>query len=139
MKTKLKDYLDYSKYYTRGALWDKIAAVSKKAGAKVIRMVLLLYYAATDPAMPIVDKAKIYGALGYFILPLDLVPDMTPVLGFSDDMAALLWAFKSVASHITPETQHKADRKLGEWFGNDAPDDSRPDKIENRDNEKTIL
>lgn len=77
---------------------------------------LLLYYVATDPNVSYEDKVKIYGALGYFILPVDLIPDLIPVAGYTDDMAALLWALRTVAANITPETKRKAKAKLREWF-----------------------
>ncbi|WP_303633569.1 YkvA family protein [uncultured Muribaculum sp.] len=117
MTKKLNDYLSYRQYFNPADMWDKIAGVAKKAGAKVIYGVLLLYYTATDPATPAADKAKIYGAIGYFILPLDLVPDLMPVVGFSDDLAAITWALKAVWNNITPEIHTKARRKLETWFG----------------------
>ena len=61
------------------------------------------------------DKAKIYGA-GYFILPLDLIPDVIPVIGYTDDLVALVWALRTVYSNITPEIECKAKQKLFEWF-----------------------
>lgn len=117
MAKKLNDYLAYQKYFNPAAMWEKVAAVAKKAGVKVIYAVLLLYYVATDRNTSAADKAKIYGAIGYFILPLDLIPDAMPVVGYTDDMAALLWALKAVWSNVTPDIHRKAKSKLREWFG----------------------
>lgn len=117
MTKKLSNYLDYQKYFDTNALWEKVSAVARKAGVKAIYAVLLLFYSATDSTVSSTDKAKIYGALGYFILPLDLIPDPTPIMGFSDDMAALMWALKAVWDNITPEIHAKARAKLTEWFG----------------------
>ena len=90
---------------------------AKKVGAKAAYTALLLYYASTDKNVPLSDKARIIGALGYFILPLDVLPDLTPILGYSDDIAALLWALKTVWKNITPEIKDKARKKLSEWYG----------------------
>lgn len=118
MAKRLEDYLNYQKYFNPTDLWNKIAYVARKAGVKVVYAVLLLYYVATDPKTSTADKAKIYGALGYFILPMDLMPDMMPMLGYSDDLAALVWALKAVWNNITPDIHAKAREQLGKWFKN---------------------
>ena len=63
------------------------------------------------------DRAKIIGALGYFILPIDLIPDFIPVAGYTDDLAALVWGIYCVIKSITPEVKGQAAAKLHEWFG----------------------
>lgn len=85
--------------------------MAQKAGVKVVYAVLLLYYVAIDENVSAGDKAKIYGALGYFILPIDFIPDITPGVGYTDDMAALLWALKAVWDNITPDIERKAKAK----------------------------
>lgn len=107
----------YEKHYSDEGLADKIAKVAKKAGIKVIYAALLLYYVLKDPLTPKGDKTKIFGALGYFILPFDIIPDAIPVFGFADDLAALTWALYAVSKNITPETKALAKNKLREWFG----------------------
>ena len=116
MKT-LVDYSSYKNNYSESGLWNKIKKVAQKAGVKVVYTVLILYYVATDKNVSAADKAKIYGALGYFILPIDLIPDITPGVGYTDDMAALVWALHAVWSNVTPEIEAKAKNKLKEWFG----------------------
>ena len=117
MAKQLSDYLAYQQYFNPAKMWEKIAEVAKKAGVKVIYGVLLLYYVAADPKTSRADKAKIYGAIGYFILPLDLVPDAIPMVGYTDDLAAIIWALKAVWDNITPGIHSKARKKLTEWFG----------------------
>lgn len=114
---QITNYSAYSKNYSETELWNKVKKVAQQAGVKIIYAVLLLYYVATDKNVSMADKAKIYGALGYFILPLDLIPDTIPMVGYTDDFTALIWALRAVWSNITPEIEVKAKAKLKEWFG----------------------
>jgi uncharacterized membrane protein YkvA (DUF1232 family) len=113
----LESYDGYKKYYSNDGLWDKIAKVAKAAGVKVVYAALLLYYASMSPNISMADKAKIFGALGYFILPIDLIPDAIPVAGYTDDLAALVWALKTIWNNITPDIQEQAYERLTSWFG----------------------
>ncbi len=78
---------------------------------------LAAYYCAFDRDTPVQVKAALIGALAYFILPMDAIPDMLPVLGFTDDAAVLATALKLVASHIRPEHRDAAREKLNEFVG----------------------
>jgi len=69
---------------------------------------LTAYYCAFDRGTPFKVKAALVGALAYFVLPYDLVPDMLPVLGFADDAAVLAAAIRMVAGHIRPEHRDAA-------------------------------
>ena len=62
------------------------------------------------------DRLMVIAALGYFILPLDLIPDALPG-GFADDTAALIFVLKQVWNNLTPATKQKAHDSLLEWFG----------------------
>ena len=110
------DITTYQNEYSESKLLSKLQKVAKKAGVKVVYAVLLCYYVVTDKQVPFEAKAKIIGALGYFILPLDLIPDAVPLAGYTDDLTALYWALKSVYENITPEIDAKARKKLSEWF-----------------------
>ena len=74
---KINDYSSYGCYFSNSGLWNKVKSVAQKAGVKVVYAVLLLYYVTIDENVSAGDKAKIYGALGYFILPIDFIPDIT--------------------------------------------------------------
>lgn len=104
-------------HYSDDGLWDKLKNVARKAGIKVVWLVLVLYYTATASTTPMSKKSIIYGTLGYFILPIDLIPDVVPVAGYSDDLTALVACVTAVASCITPEVKRQAERKLHDWFG----------------------
>lgn len=112
-----KDIEKYWKHYDEDKLLTKMKKVARKAGIKVIYLVLVLYYVLASDNVSSSDKGKIWGALGYFILPVDLIPDFIPVAGYSDDLAALLWAFYAIGKNITPEIKSAAEKKLREWFG----------------------
>ncbi len=109
---------EYSKYYSESSLWKKIRKFSKDAGAKVIYAVLLLYYAMLDESVSVKSKVLIVASLGYFILPTDAIFDLTPIIGFSDDLGVLIFAINQVSSMITPEVEENAKRKMSEWFQN---------------------
>lgn len=66
------------------------------------------YYAAFDRATPLKAKGILIGALAYFVLPVDTIPDVVLGLGFTDDMAVLLAAFNVVRSHVTEEHRRRA-------------------------------
>ena len=107
---------NYQENYSESKLQRKLTSVARWAGAKVVYAVLLLYYVLRNPNVSMADKSKIYGALGYFILPTDLILDFIPLAGYSDDMAAIMWAIHTVRRNITPEIKSQAKEKLGEWF-----------------------
>lgn len=106
----------YSKYYSEESLWEKIKNFSKAAGAKVVYAVLLLYYAMIDSKVSLKTKIFIAAALGYFILPTDAIFDLTPIIGYSDDLGVLLFALKQISSAITTEVKENARKKIAEWF-----------------------
>ena len=112
------DLSKYEKDFSFDSLMSKIKETAKKAGLKAIYMALLLYYALDSPTISTVDKAIIYGALGYFICPIDIVPDILPFIGLTDDIAVLAWAFSRVKSNVNDMTREKAKTKLKIWFGN---------------------
>ena len=112
------DYGKYEKHYDENDFWAKIKKFAAKAGGRVIYSALKLYYAMQSPQTPKWAKGVILGALGYFILPIDLVPDLVPVAGFTDDLAVLTAALATVAINITPEVKAMARQKMQDWFGN---------------------
>jgi uncharacterized membrane protein YkvA (DUF1232 family) len=69
---------------------------------------LAAYYCAFDKETPRHVQASLLGAVAYFILPVDIMPDVLPLLGFTDDAAVLATAIRMVASHITQEHRDAA-------------------------------
>jgi uncharacterized membrane protein YkvA (DUF1232 family) len=124
---KPNDIEKYQENYSENKLLSKLSSAAKWAGAKVIYAVLLLYYVLRSPNISATDKSKIYGALGYFILPTDLVLDFIPMMGYTDDMAALLWALHTVMNNLTPEIKQQAKDKLADLLG--TVDEKKIDEI----------
>ena len=106
----------YRRDYNESDFWNKIKKYGKSAGSKVVYSSLKLYYAAVSKGTPVGIKALIYGALGYFIFPVDIVPDIIPVVGFTDDLVALGTAIASASAYITPAVKKQAKDKLEDWF-----------------------
>ena len=69
------------------------------------------------PATPAWAKGIVYGALGYFILPIDAIPDLAPVIGYTDDLGVLAAAVAAISAYITKDVRAKAEQKMKDWFG----------------------
>lgn len=103
--------------FSENSLWDKLKRFGRIAGSKVVYLVLVLYYALFSRNTPNWAKTVIISALVYFICPVDAIPDTIPIIGFSDDLAALEAAFEAVKVSVTPDVVAKAKAKASEWFG----------------------
>jgi uncharacterized membrane protein YkvA (DUF1232 family) len=84
----------------RRRFWRKLIGVASRI--PFAEDLLAAYYCAFDRATPLQVKATLVGAIAYFVLPFDAIPDVLPVLGFTDDAAVLMTALKLVASSIQP-------------------------------------
>ena len=110
----------YGTYYSDNRFWKKVERVAKKVGATVLLPVFTLYYMLQDDKVSLQHKAYIVGALGYFILPIDLIPDgILPVIGFTDDIAVMTLVLKLVKDSITPESKARANARVSEITGTD--------------------
>ena len=78
------------------------------------RDVVAAFYCATDSKTPARAKGVLLAALGYFVLPIDIIPDFLFVAGFTDDVAVLAAALKMISVHITEEHYVSADRALAD-------------------------
>jgi uncharacterized membrane protein YkvA (DUF1232 family) len=107
--------LERNRARVESSFWPKLRKVA--ARIPFADEVLAAYYCATDPATPARVRAILMAALAYFILPLDLVPDVLLHLGFTDDATVLATAIGLVSRHIKPVHRRKARAKL------DLPED----------------
>src|SRR4051794_10115654 len=95
------DRLAQDRESLRRRFWSKLKRVA--AQLPFAEDLLAAYYCAFDRETPRHVQAALLGAIAYFILPFDFVPDMLPLLGFTDDAAILATAIRTVATHITPD------------------------------------
>ncbi|MDB5501013.1 MAG: hypothetical protein JWR89_915 [Tardiphaga sp.] len=100
------DRLAQDRESVRRQFWRKLKRLAVRL--PFAEDLLAAYYCAFDRQTPRHVQAALLGAIAYFVLPFDFVPDMLPVLGFTDDAAILATALRMVASHITPEHRDAA-------------------------------
>lgn len=111
---------EFAKHFSESGLIDKIKKVAIAAGITIIYPVLILWKLFLSGDVEAEKKAIIIAALGYFILPMDLIPDMAVAaggVGYADDAAALMTALKMTLENITTELTTEAKKDLHEWFG----------------------
>ena len=109
----------YGNSYSEAGLWSKITGNVKKAGANLLYEVLQLFYVAQNPNVPMKIRAAMVAPLGYFISPVDLIPDLAPVVGYTDDAAVIAMAIAFAHAYIDDEIRQKAKDKLVSLFGED--------------------
>jgi len=99
----------------RREFWAKFRRVA--AQLPFAEDLLTAYYCALDRDTPRSVKAALFGALAYFVLPFDFIPDMLPVIGFADDAAVLATAIRMVVGHIKPAHRKAAQDALKRGAG----------------------
>lgn len=107
----------YEKYFSESELWQKIGKFGKSIGATVLYPVFLLFYLLKSGDINLKEKAMIIGTLGYFVLPVDLLPDAIAGMGYTDDIAAITATITALASCITEDIQNEAKEQLRNVFG----------------------
>ena len=115
----------YENSYSEGSFWEKVKNSGKKIGIKPLYIALLLYYSLSKASL--MNKALIIGSLGYFISPIDLIPDYIPFLGLSDDVAFLMFTYYKINSIIDDEIRDNAKKKIKSIFGDDYDKESIED------------
>jgi uncharacterized membrane protein YkvA (DUF1232 family) len=88
----------------------------KRAARQVPFMedVVAAYYCAMDRETPLKARAILFGALAYFVLPFDAIPDMIAIVGFTDDVAVLATAIATLRQYITPLHREAAKKALAD-------------------------
>ena len=114
--TMAYDYNKYTDDFSDGKFWDKIKEVAKKIGLKTTSYALILYYVLQKKEVSFKDKMLITGCLGYFILPIDLIPDFIPIAGYTDDVAGMIFAIKKCMDYVDDEIKQNVSSKLVAWF-----------------------
>lgn len=114
---KNMDMSVYTKDYNEHGMWDKIKKNFKSIGSNLLYKVFQLYYLSKSPTCPLRIKAAIISALGYFVSPIDLIPDLTPIAGYSDDIVAVSIALAMAQTYITDDIRQDAKNSLVQIFG----------------------
>ena len=112
--------VEYEKEYSEKGLKDKVAKYGKVIGAEILYKTLQLWFVLQRDDVPAGTKAIVMGALGYLIAPLDFLPDLTPVLGYSDDMVAIAFALVKVQGYVDEEVKLKAKNMLSKIFSDET-------------------
>ncbi|MGK0365290.1 MAG: uncharacterized membrane protein YkvA (DUF1232 family) [Saprospiraceae bacterium] len=107
----------YAEDFSENSFWAKIKGYARQAGLKTAYSGLLLYYAYRRHDTPSWAKKLILGVLGYFISPLDALPDLTPLIGYTDDLGVLTFGLVTIACYINDEVKGNARQQLNKWFG----------------------
>lgn len=111
-----EEYSKYESSYTEENLQTKLMKYGKKIGVNTTYYILLLYQMIVSNVVSLADKAIIIAALGYFISPLDVIPDIIIGTGFIDDVSVMLIALRQVVKNITPEIKQQAKERLAKMF-----------------------
>ena len=108
---------NYTEKYSEEDFWTKIKNNVANIGISLIYKALQLYYVTQSPKCPMKVKAGIYGALGYLISPFDIIPDFTPIAGYTDDAAAIGVALILAQMYIDDNIRAQAKGKIKDIFG----------------------
>ena len=109
--------IDYEGEYSEDNFWKKVKKVAKKAGLEILQEAFKLFYVLLEKKIPLRAKVIAMAALGYFISPVDAIPDITPVVGYIDDLGVIALAVSQLKKHITAAIEKKAAAKAEEIFG----------------------
>ena len=122
----MTEHNEFEVAYSEKGFWDKLKKYALMAGREVVEKALLLYYAMQEEKAPAWAKATIAGALGYFIVPIDAIADLTPAVGYADDLGVLALALAAVATYINADVREKTADKMRNWFGDSESRDLEP-------------
>ena len=95
--------------------------IASKAGMTAVYSALLLFYSFKGDKAPVWAKRVIIGTLGYLISPIDFIPDMTPIVGYTDDIGILSYALVSISCYIDMDVRINARKQTKEIFGKLIP------------------
>ena len=115
-----KELQKYQQHYNDSSLLDKVTKYGKLIGITALYKAVQLWFVLQKPDVPAGTKAVIMGALGYLIAPLDFLPDLLPVLGYTDDIVAITFALIKVQGYIDEEVERKSKKLLTKIFGEES-------------------
>lgn len=117
MTVKNKINLDrYRRFFSERNFWSIIGRFAQRMGIKTVYSALLMYYAYRRKDTPFWAKNIVIGVLGYLLAPLDFMPDLTPIIGFTDDIGMLSFGLVTIAAYINQDVREQARGRLAKWF-----------------------
>ena len=106
----------YDKYYDEEKFLRKLKKLIFRLGEEVVVRILMLWFLLGSGKVPIKTRLLIVAALGYLVMPADLVSDFIPALGFTDDVAFLTYAFNQTSRYMDEKIREKAEEKFQSWM-----------------------
>jgi len=125
-KWNLQKLDKYRRFFSERDFWAKLGRYARRIGLKAVYTALLMFYAYQRKETPFWAKNIILGVLGYLLAPLDFLPDLAPIIGFTDDIGILTVGLVTIASYVNDDVRAKARTKIGQWF----PDYNKEEIIE---------
>lgn len=110
--------------YSDVTFWEKLRKHNAQAGSQLVHKALVLYYTMGNRKTPNRIKASIMGALAYFILPLDAIPDAIIGVGYLDDLGVIAWAYDTTFNHIDEAALKDASRAWTKLVGSASPSEA---------------
>jgi len=107
----------FKKFFSEDGMWSKIKGFAKQIGMKTVYIVLLMFNAYKRPDTPKWAKNIIIGAIGYFISPIDAIPDLTPFLGYTDDFGVLGFGLVTIAGYVNVDVRIASRKQMLKIFG----------------------
>ena len=101
----------------RSILLSSLRMKIKLVSTSLLYSALLMYYAFKRKETPSWAKRIVLGALVYLISPIDAIPDLAPLIGYTDDMSVLFYGLVLIAAYINPDVRASAIRTLESWVG----------------------
>lgn len=99
-------------------LWDKLKTYALQAGRVATKPILTFYYVMHQTETTTMEKALIYGAIAYIVIPSDLLPRRAlSILGILDDAAVITYVYNKVSSKVSAEITNKVNDTIDQWFG----------------------
>ena len=111
---------EQARNFSAASLREKLARAGRGAGREVVEKVLWLWFASRRPDLPAWARTTVYGALAYFVLPADAIPDVLPGIGYGDDLGVLAWALMTIANYVDADVRRRTDALLARLFSGSA-------------------
>ena len=118
----MKSLDEYRRQFSEAKFTQKIKRYARAAGVKTVYSALLLFYAYKRKETPAWAKRMILGVLGYFIMPIDAIPDLSFLVGYTDDLGLLSFALVTIAAYVNEDVRNNAKAHLGRWFDSVSED-----------------